>query len=58
MKGSCMHFGTARCGERCPVGRKAVVVNGVDTGRRLDESPCPVIRQYEANMKEAENALA
>lgn len=55
MKG-CMHFGTERCGERCPVGRKAVIVNGVDTGRWLDESPCPVIRQYEANMKEAENA--
>ena len=56
MKGSCMHFGTARCGERCPVGRKAVIINGVDTGRRLEESCCPMIRAYEANLKEAENA--
>lgn len=55
MKG-CMHFGTERCGERCPVGRKAVIVNGVDTGRRLEESCCPMIRAYEANLKEAENA--
>ena len=52
----CMHFGTAKCGENCPVGRKAVIINGIDTGKRLTESCCPIIRQYEQNLKEAEDA--
>lgn len=52
----CFRFGTAACGENCPVGRRRVIINGVDTGRRLAESPCPMIQTYEKNLKEAENA--
>lgn len=52
----CMHFGTAKCGERCPIGRRQIIKNNMDTGKRLTESPCPMIRKYEQNLKEAENA--
>lgn len=55
----CFRFSTPACGENCPVGRKAVIVNGVRTGKSLAESPCPLVREYEERIrKEAQDALA